>query len=401
MEQQGIYSIFIVSLVTLLIALRWPIISRILYVALIVRITLLLIGNYIIPLPDSDYDAIGFEEGAWERAQFGFPLIINQSLDSNYIKSIIAVPYYLFGRNLIMAQSISLFFGMGSVFLGYLLAKKIWGERNAIKVGWILALFPSLVLYSVLTLREVYACFFLLIAMHGVIDWVRYNTYKSIFIAMSGFTLGTLFHGAIILGGFIFFIFVVSRSLQRTLKLFFNNKISLKSLLIIIFTIIFLFLYFSNKIHIPKLGTFEESIDVNRLKFEMGNRLKGDASYPEWTKVNSIPEFFYKGTIRVAYLLFSPFPWDVKKSSHLIGMIDGFIYMFLIYLVFRNIKVIWTDPALRVFLLILAFYFFIFGVGVSNFGAGTRHRAKFVIELIILAAPLIPRFVFLKKKGNS
>lgn len=203
---QGIISILFVSFITLLIAFRYPIISRILLVALLIRVILLFIGNYFVPLPDSGYDAIGFEKGAWERAQYGFPLMINQSLDSNYIKSIIAIPYALFGRNLIMAQSISLFFGMGSIFLGWLLARKIWNESIAMKVGWMLALLPPLILYSVLTLREVYACFFILVAMHGVVDWVRYDTYKSIFVAMSGFVLGTLFHGAIILGGFFFYV---------------------------------------------------------------------------------------------------------------------------------------------------------------------------------------------------
>lgn len=132
----------------------------------------------------------------------------------------------------------------------------------------------------------------------------------------------------------------------------------------------------------------------------MGNRLKGDASYPDWTKINSMPEILYKGIIRATYFLFSPFPWDVKKPNHFIGMIDGFLYIFLIYLLSRNLKTIWKNPELRMILLILAFYIFIFGIGVSNFGASARHRAKFVIELIVLVAPLIPKFVFLKKKDR-
>ena len=82
-------------------------------------------------------------------------------------------------------------------------------------------------------------------------------------------------------------------------------------------------------------------------------------------------------------------------------MFDGFLYMSIIYFVFLNIKVIWKDPALRIILLILFIYLFIFGIGVSNFGAGLRHRSKFVIEMILLAAPLIPRFYLFKKKIKS
>ena len=52
-------------------------------------------------------------------------------------------------------------------------------------------------------------------------------------------------------------------------------------------------------------------------------------------------------------------------------------------------------PALRTIFFILVVYFIIFGIGVSNFGAGTRHRAKFVIELIILLHPSFPNFLLI------
>ena len=55
-----------------------------------------------------------------------------------------------------MAHSFSILFGVASVFLGWLLAKKIWDNHTAIKVGWVIALFPSLVSYSVLTMRGLY-----------------------------------------------------------------------------------------------------------------------------------------------------------------------------------------------------------------------------------------------------
>ena len=61
-------------------------------------------------------------------------------------------------------------------------------------------------------------------------------------------------------------------------------------------------------------------------------------------------------------------------------------------------KVIWNNSALRIILIILLFYFVAFSFGVGNFGTGIRHRSKFVIELILLAAPLIPKFVISSKK---
>tara|TARA_B110000003_G_scaffold263270_1_gene286745 strand:- start:9775 stop:10983 length:1209 start_codon:yes stop_codon:yes gene_type:complete len=397
----GFTSIALISILTFFVAFKWPDISRILYAALIVRVIVMLLGHYVITLPDSTYDARGFEHGAWNYAKDGFiNLYYNYpGANSAFYRWMIAIPYSLFGRSLLMAQSFSLLIGLGCVFLGWLLTKKIWNKDIASRAGWILALFPSLILYSVLTLREIYVCFFLIVAMFGVVNWARDNSYKSIALAMFGFISGTLFHGGIIIGAMIFTLFVLIRSIKKIFKLSLSYRTSLKSLLIIISTLIILQLYFSNKIHIAKLGTFKDSIDIKRLQFETKNRLRGEASYPEWTKVEKPSEFFTKGFVRVLYLLFSPFPWDVKKMGHLIGMLDGLLYIGLVYLIILNRKIIWQDPALRLILIILGCYLFIFGIGVSNFGAGTRHRAKFVIELIILAAPLIPKFTFFKKKN--
>ena len=58
--------------------------------------------------------------------------------------------------------------------------------------------------------------------------------------------------------------------------------------------------------------------------------------------------------------------------------------MYLVFLVIRNRKVIWKDPALKLILIILLSYILIFAVGVGNFGTGIRHRSKFVLMLLIL-----------------
>ena len=125
--------------------------------------------------------------------------------------------------------------------------------------------------------------------------------------------------------------------------------------------------------------------------------MKGDASYPDWTIINSPIEILYKVFLRIFYFLFSPFVWDIKKVSHMFGYLDGLLYLILVYLVFKNRKIIFKDPALRMILIILCIYLIMFAIGVSNFGAALRHRSKFVVVIVLLAAPLIPFFIFFKK----
>ena len=161
----GFISIALVFMLTFFAGSLRPNISKILFVALIIRVLVMLIGHYLVTLPDSTADAMSFEREAWSIAQGGFFNVIDNYIgpDPKFISWLIAIPYSLFGRSILMAQSMSLFFGIGCVFLGWEVAKIIWGKQTANKVGWVIALFPSLILYSVLVMRETYIVFFLIV----------------------------------------------------------------------------------------------------------------------------------------------------------------------------------------------------------------------------------------------
>ena len=394
----GFIGISLVSLITLLVARRWPAISKILFTALIIRILFLLLGHYLISLPDSTADAASFERKAWYIGQEGFSFVMSKfkGPDPFFITWWIAVPYSLIGRSILMAKSITLLFGMGSVFLSYLVANKLWNNHIANKVGWITALFPSLILYSVLTMREAYVCFFILLALYGVISWVKDNNFKSFILAISGFVAATFFHGAIFVGAIIFILYVGVESFKRILKSLANYRINLNTLVIALIVIASSMFYFSDKISVPYLGSFDKSFNMQRILDSTYNATAGDASWPKWTIANSSTELFYKAPVRSIYFVFAPFPWDIKKSEHFIGMLDAIMYVYLSFLILYNIKIIWRDPALKIVLIILMSYIFVFGIGVGNFGTGIRHRSKFVVMFILLAAPLFKKFILKK-----
>lgn len=393
----GVTSILTVSLITFFIGSMWRGISTILFVALIVRILLIILGNYIV-LPDSNGD--GYESVAWTLSQNGLlNVLINfKGPNSYFISWIIAIPYSIFGRSLLLAQSISLFFGMGCIFLSWLLAKKIFDMRVASKVGWIVALFPSLALYSTIVMREVYVTFFLLVAFFGIVNWVRSGSFKSIIVALLGFVGGAFFHGGIFIGALIFLSIVLKKTFLNFMKVFLAKPIKLKSIYIIILITIFSGSYFTNNIKIPKLGYFKDGINFERIYTHNEKASRGSATYPKWVNIKSPEEFLYKAPIRAIFFLFSPLPWQIRSPSHLIGLLDGLLYLLLIFFIFRNRKMILQDKAAKYILLILIGYIFVFGLGISNFGTSIRHRSKFVIGLILLAAPFIPRIVLSTKK---
>ena len=123
---------------------------------------------------------------------------------------------------------------------------------------------------------------------------------------------------------------------------------------------------------------------------------RGDASYPEWTKFKGV-DIIYKSPVKLILFYGSPFPWEVKNLGHLIIMADGFFFLFLIFLLLKNYKYIWSNYTLRILLIFLIFYSIIFALGIGNFGTGFRHRTKFLILLLLIVAPYLPKMVFSSK----
>lgn len=395
----GLSFIALVASIFIIIGLKWPPVSRIIYVALTVRIFVILVGHYLITLPDSTKDAAGLEELAWSYGQNGFYDALNQfpGISSFFYSWTVGVVYSLFGRSVLLAQSLGLFFGVASVFLAWFISRKIWDDYTAKKIGWVVALFPSLILYSVLPLREVYQSFFLLVAFIGIFYWIKTHNYKYIFLAMLGFISATFYHGALILGGIIFLIIVTITNIKKMFISLIKIRLNFQAFIITILALSLLQFFFLNKIYIPKIGYFKD-LNLGFIVSELSARMIGDASYNNWANINSTTELIYKVPLRIVYFLFSPMPWDISKPIHLFGTIDGFLYLIIFYFIFRNFKTIWNDNFLRITLIILFFYLILFSLGVSNFGSGLRHRSKFVFEMILLAGPLVPRFILSKKK---
>ena len=397
----GFASVLVVMLLTYFITLRFPAISKILLVALAVRVSLMLVGHYLIELPESQGDSEDFETGAWMMAQGGSSYVWNylDLPDPHAYIWMIAILYSLIDRSILMLQSISIFFGMGCIFLGWLTAKKLWNDRVANKVAWMIALFPSLVLYSVLVMREVYIVFFLLMALYGVVTWAKNYNFKSILIAMIGFLGGSIFHGSILIGAITFMGIIGISSFLKFCKSLINLRINLRVIAFILLFLMSSILYLSNTIEVSYLGRFEEAANIENLLYLTELNTRGTASWPKWLIISAPYEMFYKVPIRSIYFVYAPFPWDVSKAKHLIPLFDAFLYIYLTYLILLNRKVIWRDPALRFILIILISYVLVFSIGVGNFGTGLRHRSKFVVMFILLAAPYLKTFIFFKKKN--
>ena len=174
--------------------------------------------------------------------------------------------------------------------------------------------------------------------------------------------------------------------------------------------------FFKGYYSIPKIGNIKNFGNISlankgnlnsleqRLiwKIEKATRSSDDnnsgAAYPSWTKPKDIKEIIYLTPIRMVYFLYAPFPWDLKRFKHLIGLFDAILYIYLSFCILKNRKILYENPQTRFLMIILITYVFVYSFGVGNFGSGIRHRLKFIAIFLAIAAPKIARIKFFKSK---
>lgn len=394
----GITGLAFVGLITLYLALRHPAVRIVLLVAFAVRAGAALFHFYVAPLPDGGSDARSFERVAWEWAQGGFTGVLEAFTgpSSYFISWIIAIVYSITDRSPLMAQSLSVLAGMGGIFLIWRLTYDLWGERSAKKAIWVAALFPNLVQYSALTMREAFVVFFFLLGLYYVLRWTRTNSLLYFSGAISMFAIGVFFHGAMVVAILALAGLALWRESKRVYKTLIRCRIAVIGVTIVLLLLVLSGAFIAAGIAVPKLGAQDMLMERAMARLERPGR--DTAAYPSWTVPSSPKDYLWALPAKSVYLLFAPFPWDIRKPSHLIGLFDGLLYLILATFLWRNRKAVWADPGARTILLITLPLILTFAVGSSNFGTGLRHRAKFVSAIIVMAAPFIPRFVVGEKR---
>jgi len=386
------------------------------------------------PLPDGTADAVGFEAMAWDYTIHG-PYTGSQMVPGHHILGscaytglvrsqcwfwmhypgsnsdfypwLMSLVYLVTGRSVLILQSISVFVGVLSVYATWLLGCEVWGQRAGRRAAWVMALFPTVVMYSALPMREVYLTCLLLFGLLWVARWSREGKAGQAAWALLLFGVGTFFHGSIFVVALTFMIVIASKMFWRGGQSLLRGRLSLTALSALVIIGGSILFWGLSGAYVDKLGGLSEIFDLQRWvsysqqKYYADGHAGNVAVYPEWTNPESTGDLVWAIPLKAVYLLFSPFPWDVKTPTHLIGLMDGLLYLGLVIIIFRNIKTIWRNKAARIVLLVILPFIFAYGIGTSNFGTSVRHRAKFVGVLIMLASFWFARLVIHRKPTDN
>ena len=403
----GFQGVCLAIIVAYLLALRYPVLKLIIWIALIIRLLTALFNEFILKLPDTSADAARFEAKTWIYAQMPvFEFINSFNSDSNAYTFtwFLSVFYRVLGRSPLLLESINIITSLFCIILVYKISVLISDNINkSLQSAFLFAVFPSIILYNVIILREIYIVFFLLNGPYFIIKWTNTKHLKFAIFALLNFVPLYFLHGGLMVGALVFLVLLLLRSIKDSINLFKNNRLLIPQVILICSFFFGLFFFFGNlsKLYLPYLGNISNIFILSSLVFQAEVTNIGGSVYPEWLIPDSFPSFFLLIFPRLIYFLFSPFIWDIRAINHLLGLVDGIMIAILFYFTIKGLLLKKLNNFVSILLIILIPLLITYSWGVGNFGTALRHRSKFIPIFIAISTIYVPKITLTKKSEVS
>lgn len=373
---------------SLFLALFWNAdakVRNLMLLAFLLRLGLTLTHAYVMPLPDSDADAIAFERLGWQTAEAWLNGGDAPSLSGAYLYSLwIGALYYLFGRIPLVAQFANALFGTFTVYLTLKLAFLITGARRpALTAALITALFPTLNLYSAITMRESLIVFFTAFSVYCFFLWLQRGRLSQMLGAAILLLPASILHSGMVFIeiAYVFFFCLYHPKKKRWASFSVNTVIA-------IFLLIFFAVAFGDWFNDKLPQNISSLLSSDYLGERTTVAARDRAAYLSGLTPNSIGDMLVQTPLRALYFSYTPFPWMVSSLGDIVGLADALLYIFLSVYALKGLAYLWQGDRTSFWgiVLILTVFLAAFAWGTSNYGTAIRHRQKMVWFLITPAA---------------
>lgn len=387
-----LFGLFFISIscfvfMTILFKVKDPVLRNILIIAFALRIGLALANAFIFNLPDSTADAVGFERRGWMFAQaWNMGLEVNIPTHAHHIYSkVIGVIYFVFGRVPLLVQFVNVVLGVFIVYYVYKIIIELGATKRSAQIGSVItALFPTLCLYSAITLRENFISFFAIVSVFYFLKWLNSGTISKLVLAAAFLLLSSAQFGGMIVIGVVYAIFFIFYE-AKIKKWRLISKQSFLGIFIVTLGIILFWSFLINKIP----GDLRLVFSPDYMGGRVTSAARGGAAYLVGFTPNSILDIIIQSPVRMVYFLLAPFPWMISSPGQILGLIDASLYLVLVFYSIRGLKYLkkYNNPAFWAAILMLLIIIGAFAWGISNFGTAIRHRQK-IVWLIIAVSSL-------------
>lgn len=391
-----LFGLFFISIccfifMTILFKVNDPVLKKVLIIAFALRTGLALVQAFILNLPDGTMDAMAYELTGWEHATAW-----NTGLEANFTIShyaiiiytkIIGVIYFISGRVPLLVQFVNVVLGVFIVYYVYKTIIEFGATKRSAQIGSVItALFPTLCLYSAMTLRETFISFFTIVSVFYFFKWLNSGTVSKLILTAAFLLLSSALFGAMIVIGVVYAIFFIFYEVKTKRW----RLISKQSVLgIFIISLVIMIIIF-NPFLMDKLPSDLRLIfSPGYMSYKVTVVAEGGAAYLVGFTPSSILDILLQSPVRMVYFLLAPFPWMISSPGQILGLIDALLYLVLVFYSIRGLKYLkkYNNPAFWAIILMLLIIIGTFAWGVSNFGTAIRHRQK-IVPLIIAVSSL-------------
>ena len=356
----------------------------ILVVAFTFRVALSVVHISGLSLPDSQFDARSFEEVAWLWARDG--RLFDDFTTGSYLYSWIGSGIYLvFGRVPFLLHVINSYFGTITIYFVMQSARLLVPSKRLDRsVGWTLAFYPSVVLYSVLTMREAPIVLAVSISIYLLLCWVTCRRIIFGWGAIFFMLFAQMFHAGLIAGTLTILLIYSGVSFQ---SLSIRDNVRPIALFVMGATGIALAQFsLRTGVGIEKIWGIVSEFDIDAISSLQAYSARGRGAYLSNLQVTSFFDFVWQVPLRVFFFFGSPFVWMVSKFRDILGLLDAMVFLLFTVGIVRHVKK-HRLLALNTYLsvaLVAAAIVVLFALATSNYGTAFRHRAKVFPSLLLL-----------------
>jgi len=373
------------AIVLLVFSIKDARLRNLMLLAFLLRLGLALFHAYVMPLPDSGADALVFERLGWETADAWLRKGEAPELSGAYLYSAwIGILYFLFGRIPLVAQFTNVLLGTFIVYYTWKLAFLITDSRRAALISTLLtAVFPTLNLYSAITLRESFIAFFTVASVYCFFLWLEKGKLSQMIGAVVFLLPASALHGGMVFIEivYVFFFSFYHPKKKRWVAFSLNSLIAM---LLVVFIMVAFGDLITNKL--PQDMSMLFSPDYLG---EITTRAARDrAAYLSGLAPTSLLSMLLQTPLRMIYFFYTPFVWMVSTPADIVALFDALLYVFLSIYAVKGLAYLWRKDKVLFWAIvsILLVFLVVFAWGTSNYGTAIRHRQKIVWFLTIPAA---------------
>lgn|GEM_PF-1285166 len=387
----GITSIAVALAVVGVLAWRAPAARAPLLVAFGLRAFAALVHAYVAPLPGAGLDAVSFEQFGYEWSRGSWSMLTGEFRTGALLYSwLIALMYWLTGRSPLMIQVVNVFLGTLVVYNVFLITRLLWGEAPARRAAWVAAVFPTLVLFSAITLRELMVGYPLTLGALWLARWRLTDRMAWLTAAMVAFVTAIAFH-TVMVGAFGYAMYaVVARSFGSLARGQLGRSAKAVVGLMVVLGLVAAVLLLGIGVADPRYWTYVLT-NLDPVRGYQGGGQFDRTDYLRSMVMSTPVDLVWQLPVRLMFFLFMPFPWLVRAAVDLVGLVDGLTYVWLTWHLARVIRPVWRAPAASGVFGVMMSVTLVFALVVSNYGTAIRHRGKVAPLLIALAAGSLAR----------